>query len=71
MITVDLSSSTKILKKLPRYMQKRLNYVKLIFNPESTTERIIRVLEFLQPILNRVRVLMEAQNLDDNEKAIA
>ena len=50
LITCDLSTSTKILRKLPRYMQKRLNYIKIVLTPEATTERIVRVLDFVKPI---------------------
>lgn len=68
MIVADLSTTTKILRKLPRYMQKRLNYVKIILTPEATTERIVRVLEFIKPVQNRVRILMECKNIDDGDK---
>jgi hypothetical protein len=30
-LTVNLGESTKILKKLPGYMIKRINYVKILF----------------------------------------
>ena len=46
-IVVDLGSTTRILKKLPRYMVKRLNYIKLIISQESTSERILRLFEFV------------------------
>ena len=70
MVTVDLSSTTKILKKLPKYMRKRLNYVRIIFTPQASTERVVRLIEFLKPQINRIRVLMEAREIDDADKTI-
>jgi hypothetical protein len=46
MITVNLSQTTKILKKIPRYMIKRLNFVKVIFTVETTSEKLLRIFEF-------------------------
>jgi len=64
-LTVNLGESTKILKKLPKYMIKRLNYVKIFFPQEATTERIMRLLEFLEPLRRRVRLILECIGLDD------
>lgn len=51
-------------------MQKRLNYIKVILRNDATTGRIMRLLEFIKPIQNRVRILLEIYNLDDCERHI-
>jgi hypothetical protein len=46
-INLNLGFSTKVIKKIPSYVQKRLNHIKIIFTPESTTEKISRVISFI------------------------
>eukprot|EP00347_Sterkiella_histriomuscorum_P022153 403331492 len=69
-ITVDLSGTTKILKKLPIYIAKRLNYLGVIMRQDARLERVDRLLEFFRPFRGRMRLMLELNGMDDSDRDI-
>jgi hypothetical protein len=66
-MTVDLSKSTKKLKKTPRYIVKRLNYIIVIMRQDARMERIDRLLEFFRPHRGRLRMMLNMLGMDDSD----
>ena len=67
---MDLSETTKILKKIPKYIAKRLNYMGVKMRQDARTERINRLLTFFKPHRGRIRLMLEFIGMDDSDRGI-
>ena len=69
-VTVDLSGTTKILKKLPKYVAKRVEYLVVIMRQDARLDRVNRLLEFFKPHRGRMRLMLELNGMDDSDRDI-
>jgi hypothetical protein len=67
---VDLSGSTKILKKVPPYVARRLNYIGVKMRQDVRKDRINRLLTFFKPHRGRVRLMLECIGMDDSDRDV-
>ena len=65
-----MSGTTKILKKMPSYIAKRLNYLGVKMRQDARTDRINRLLAFFKPLRGRIRLMLEFIGLDDSDKDV-
>lgn len=49
-ISINLSGTTKLLKKMPSHIANRLSSIKVKLKPDSRTERIDRFIAFITPL---------------------
>ena len=68
-VMLDLSVTTKVLKKLPKYVATRLNYLCLKVRQDSPTARIQRALKFLRAH-SSMRVMVELFGVDDSDRGM-
>ena len=65
-VSVDLSGTTKLLKKMPRWLAVRMNYIKIMIKPDARIDRIQRFMNFFHALGNcQAKLLVELKNIDD------
>lgn len=69
-ITLDLSGTTKLLKKIPPHIARRLNYVGVKMRQDVRSDRINRLLAFFKPHRGRIRLMLECIGVDDSDREI-
>jgi hypothetical protein len=66
-ISIDLSGTTKLLKRVPQHVARRLNYIGVKMRQDVRMDRINRLLTFFKPHRGRVRLMLECIGMDDSD----
>ena len=70
-VSVDLSGSTKLLKKMPKWLAVRMNFIKVKLKQDCRLDRIQRFMNFLGMLgESPARILLELNGVDDSDKSI-
>ena len=71
-VGIDLSGSTKLLKKMPRWLAVRMNYIRVKLKTEAREDRIQRFMSFFEMLgsSSQAKILLELNGIDDADKAI-
>jgi len=66
-VFIDLGETTKLIKKMPKFIKTRLNCVKTRLRADSRLDRVQRFVSFFKPLRGTARLLLELNGLDDSE----
>ncbi|TNV84272.1 hypothetical protein FGO68_gene17555 [Halteria grandinella] len=69
-IQVDLSTTTRILKRMPPHIARRLNYIEVFMRQDARRERINRLLQFFKPHRGKIRLMLECIGMDDSDREV-